>query len=193
VQAARPRVSVAAIPMAAHPHRAARVLLAAALLAAVACSEDVSTLPLGPPRSRVDDAAAAPTASMRAGHRAAAPADAAAPTPPDAADAVPDAVGATLVVDHAWVRDAPTATAQRDQRSAMERLREAVVGGASFTGAWAALQLDPTPWHVADGERYPYDGVPVPARDLPPGSVSAVIPGDGGLHLFRIVARDADR
>ena len=160
---------------------AARLLAAAILLAAVAagCGEDVSTLPLGPPRSRADDVDAPP----RRGREAAAPAGDAA-----GADA---ATPATLLVDHAWVQDAPTASEQLARRATIERLRDAVLRGTGFIAAWEALRADPTPWHVAEGERYPYEVVPADARDLPPGSVSRVIPGDGGLHLFRILGRDA--
>jgi hypothetical protein len=32
--------------------------------------------------------------------------------------------------------------------------------------------------------------IPEGARDLPVGSLSAVLPGDGGLHFFRILGRD---
>lgn len=50
--------------------------------------------------------------------------------------------------------------------------------------------MDANPWHVAEGETYAYEVIPADARDLPDGSLSAVIAGDGGHHLFRIIGRD---
>jgi hypothetical protein len=60
-----------------------------------------------------------------------------------------------------------------------------------MTEAWTALGQDGNVWHVAESETYEYAVLPEKARDLPPGTVSPVIPGDGGLHLFRILARES--
>jgi hypothetical protein len=95
-----------------------------------------------------------------------------------------------LRLDHAWVQDAADATEQAARRAAMERLRSAVERGASFDAAWKALGVAPGPWHVGEGETYPYDVLPEGARDLPVGSLSPILPGNGGLHLFRILARE---
>jgi hypothetical protein len=99
-------------------------------------------------------------------------------------------VPSTLRVDHAWVKDAESAEAQNHQRQALETLRAKVGAGQAFVGAWNALKEDGTNWHVADKETYPYSLIPAEARDLPDGSLSPIIPGDGGLHLFRIVGRE---
>lgn len=96
----------------------------------------------------------------------------------------------SLQVDHAWVKNAPTPGARTKQKQQMDTLRAKVLGGSSFTAAWNALNYDGALWHVADGETYPYEVVSEEARDLAVGSVSEVIPGNGGLHLFRIVAHD---
>jgi hypothetical protein len=44
-------------------------------------------------------------------------------------------------------------------------------------------------WHIGDHEEYPISVVPPTVRELDAGSVSAVTPGDGGLHLFKIYER----
>jgi hypothetical protein len=49
--------------------------------------------------------------------------------------------------------------------------------------------LDGSLWHIGDHEEYPYDVIPPEAHDLPDGSLSPIIPGDGGLHLFKIYQR----
>jgi hypothetical protein len=66
-----------------------------------------------------------------------------------------------------------------------------VSGGATIPTAYQKLGGDAADWHIGDHEEYPYDVVPPAAHDLPPGSLSPIIPGDGGLHLFTIHARKA--
>jgi hypothetical protein len=51
------------------------------------------------------------------------------------------------------------------------------------------MQLDGTPWHIGDHEEYMAETIPPEGRDLPAGSISPIIPGDGGLHLFTIHER----
>jgi hypothetical protein len=99
--------------------------------------------------------------------------------------------GDVLVVDHAWVKAAEAAKKRAAQRAAMERLRGLVVAGATIPAAYQKLGAEAADWHIGDHEEYPYDVVPPAAHDLPPGSLSPIIPGDGGLHLFTIHARKA--
>ena len=100
----------------------------------------------------------------------------------------PDIV--SLVVDHAWVKDASTATARAAQRKALEQLRERAVAGESIPAAFQALTgVKPKEWHIGDHEEYPISVVPAGVRELSAGSVSAVTPGDGGQHLFKIHER----
>jgi hypothetical protein len=94
-----------------------------------------------------------------------------------------------MLVDHAWVRDAATPGGRAEQRRQMERLRLMVLSGQPVADAWDALGVDGRDWHVGEQETYPVDVIPEAARSLAPGSVSAVIPGDGGLHLFRVFGR----
>lgn len=148
--------------------RTLQLLLAATLAALVACST---------PQSPSPPAAPAPPAD---------PAPPAEPEPP--ADA---AVPVSLTVDHAWVRDADTPGEQSAQAAAMAALREKVVAGGAFVASWEALGLDGARWHVAEGETYPGDVLPPGVAELPEGAISAIVPGDGGLHLFRIVGREA--
>ncbi len=98
--------------------------------------------------------------------------------------------GLSLHVDHAWVKDASSAGEQVQRRAALDALRAKVEAGAGFSEAFRSLHADPGPWHVAEGETYPYDVIPAAARDLPVGTLSTVIPGNGGLHLFRILGRE---
>jgi len=98
----------------------------------------------------------------------------------------PPAMQVSLVVDHAWLKDATDDKEQAAGRARLERLRALVVAGATIPQAYARLQVDGTPWHIGDHEEYPAEVLPPEARDLPIGSLSGVIPGDGGLHLFRI-------
>ena len=96
-----------------------------------------------------------------------------------------------LLVDHAWVKDADSASAQEAQRKAMETLRAKVVAGGTFVAAWNELGVDGARWHVAEQETYPADVLPERVRSLPVGAISPILPGDGGLHLFRILGREA--
>ncbi len=94
-----------------------------------------------------------------------------------------------LVVDHAWVKDSEQAKQQGEQRAAMERLRALVMAGATIPASYEKIGADAANWHIGDHEEYPYEVIPAHAHDLPPGSLSPLIPGDGGLHLFKIHAR----
>jgi hypothetical protein len=94
-----------------------------------------------------------------------------------------------LVVDHAWTKDAEQAKQRGEQRAAMERLRALVMDGATIPASYEKIGAIAANWHIGDHEEYPYEVIPAEARDLPPGSLSSVIPGDGGLHLFKIYAR----
>lgn len=91
-----------------------------------------------------------------------------------------------LVVDHAWLKDAEDAKERAAGRSNLEKLRTLVVKGATIPESFAQMQLDGSLWHIGDHEEYPYESIPAEARDLAPGALSPIIPGDGGLHLFRI-------
>ena len=115
------------------------------------------------------------------------------PAPHHAASSPPPARIATVRVDHAWVRDSTRPNEETRRRAAMEALRANVEAGLGFTEAWQRLEVDGKPWHVAEDETYPYDVVPAAARDLPVGTLSAIIPGNGGLHLFRILGREPGR
>ncbi len=94
-----------------------------------------------------------------------------------------------LVVDHAWVKDAKKKKQLAADRATIEKLRVATVGGAKIPEAWKKLGVASDAWHVGDHEEYAYDVVPPTARDLAPGSISPVIPGNGGMHLFQVYAR----
>ncbi|MCW5893396.1 MAG: hypothetical protein KIT14_23015 [bacterium] len=111
------------------------------------------------------------------------------PETADQASAAPaaDAPPAALRVDHAWVKGADDPGHQR----AIATLRTRVVAGEGMSAAWIALGQDGNVWHVGESELYEYAVIPLAARDLPVGSVSPVIPGDGGLHLFRILAHES--
>jgi hypothetical protein len=101
--------------------------------------------------------------------------------------AMPETADTSVHVDHAWVKDAASAAERARQRKSIEELRVKVVGGAGFVAAWESLGVDGASWHVAEGEVYDAAIIPASVRQLRPGEVSAVIPGDGGLHLFRML------
>lgn len=94
-----------------------------------------------------------------------------------------------LVVDHAWLKDSEDEESQATGRAQMEQLRASVEAGATIPAAYAKLQIDGNAWHIGDHEEYPYDTVPEEARDLLLSTLSPIIPGDGGLHLFVIHQR----
>jgi hypothetical protein len=100
-------------------------------------------------------------------------------------EAVP-ATGA-IRVDHAWVKDASSAKGQAKRRGEIEALRSKVIAGSGFVVAWESLGANGEVWHVAEGETYDAEVLPAVVRGMAPGQVSAVIPGDGGLHLFRVL------
>jgi hypothetical protein len=106
-------------------------------------------------------------------------------TVPAEAQAVP-ATGA-IRVDHAWVKDASNAAGQAKRRGEIEALRTKVIAGSGFVVAWESLGANGEVWHVAEGETYDAEVLPAVVRGMAPGQVSAVIPGDGGLHLFRVL------
>jgi len=92
-----------------------------------------------------------------------------------------------LLVDHAWVKDSKAKKAQAAQRAAVDRLRGLVAAGDTIPSGYDKLGISGSAWHVGDHEEYPYEVIPPEARDLPAGSLSPVVPGDGGLHLFKII------
>lgn len=94
---------------------------------------------------------------------------------------------AQLQVSHAWIKDAEKAADKKTQRKDMDKLRSRVDKGEPFQKAWETLKLDGSLWHVADDETYPVDILPVGVQELGVGALSNVTPGDGGLHLFRII------
>jgi hypothetical protein len=94
-----------------------------------------------------------------------------------------------LVVDHAWLKDAEDANERATGRTLIDKLRALVVAGATIPEAFSQMQLDGSLWHIGDHEEYPYEIIPAEANGLPPGSISPVVPGDGGLHLFKIYQR----
>lgn len=91
-----------------------------------------------------------------------------------------------LVVDHAWLKDADNEKERANGLFLMKRLRTLVVAGATIPNAFTSLQVDGTDWHIGDHEEYPFSVIPAETRDLSPSSLSGIIPGDGGLHLFKI-------
>lgn len=101
----------------------------------------------------------------------------------------PDRAPIALRVDHAWVKDAKGAE-QKKRRQTMEALRAKIANGGGFIESWNSLRVNGAAWHVAEQETYEYGVIPPQARDLPVGSLSPIIPGDGGLHLFRILGRE---
>jgi hypothetical protein len=96
----------------------------------------------------------------------------------------------SLVVDHAWLKDAKSQKGRAAGRALLVRLRKLVKAGATIPEGYTKLKVvDESAWHVGDHEEYPYSRLPAKMRDLPPGSLSEIIPGDGGLHLFKIYQR----
>lgn len=94
-----------------------------------------------------------------------------------------------LVVDHGWLRDATDAAGQAAGGKQLEELRTAVAKGETIPAAFSRLGFDGTNWHIGDHEEYPLEVLPAELRDLKADSLSPVIPGDGGRHLFRIYER----
>lgn len=111
-------------------------------------------------------------------------------TEPSQVDVVLPAGPMDIHVDHAWVKDASTPTEQVVHRKTMEALREKIEAGGAFIASWNTLGADGTYWHVAEKETDSADVIPEAARNLPIGSLSPIVPGDGGLHLFRILGRE---
>jgi len=94
-----------------------------------------------------------------------------------------------LVVDHAWLKLSENEEAAAAGHTLMERLKSLVEAGATIPTAFARLKVDGNAWHIGDHEEYPYDSVPDEARDLPPETLSPIIEGEGGIHLFVIHKR----
>lgn len=94
-----------------------------------------------------------------------------------------------LVVDHAWIKDSKNKKKQENHLALLEKMRELVQAGATMPAAFGQLKVDGKPWHIGDHEEYLYQTLPEKARNLPAGSVSGIIPGDGGQHLFKIWER----
>jgi hypothetical protein len=96
----------------------------------------------------------------------------------------------SLVVDHAWLKDVKSKKARAAGRALLVRLRKLVKAGATIPEGYTKLKVvDESAWHVGDHEEYPYSKLPATMRDLPPNSLSEIIPGDGGLHLFKVYQR----
>jgi hypothetical protein len=96
----------------------------------------------------------------------------------------------SLVVDHAWLKDVKSQKVRAAGRALLVRLRNLVKAGATIPEGYTKLKVaDGSAWHIGDHEEYPYSRLPAKMRDLPPGSLSEIIPGDGGLHLFKIYQR----
>ena len=95
----------------------------------------------------------------------------------------------TFVLDHAWLKDAEDEKERSAGRVQLERLRALVVAGATIPDAYNQLQVDGTLWHIGDHEEYIKEVLPAEAADFTPGTLSQIIPGDGGLHLFKIYQR----
>lgn len=104
--------------------------------------------------------------------------------------ATDSAIPVEVHLDHAWVKNANTRKKQAVQRKVMEALRAKVVAGGAFIASWKELGVNGTLWHVAEHETYPQNVLPEGAQNLPVGSISPILPGDGGLHLFRILGRE---
>ncbi len=90
-------------------------------------------------------------------------------------------------------QDAATVKAKAAQRALMERLRTLVAAGATIPDAFAQLKTSADGWHIGDHEQYLASVVPAEARQLPAASLSTIISGDGGLHLFWLVSRAQER
>ncbi len=99
----------------------------------------------------------------------------------------------TLVVDHAWLKDAEIETELMEGRAKITQMREMVANGTTIPQAFAKMKLDSAMWHIGDHEEYPYEVIPEEARDLKPGNLSPLISGDGGVHLFLIHQRKEER
>ena len=100
-------------------------------------------------------------------------------------------VTVSLVVDHAWVKDAPRKGERAANRKAIEAMRVLVQGGTTVPESYQQQHgLDGTLWHIGDHETYSTSVLPKATHALLPGAVSDVIAGDGGLHLFRVFERN---
>jgi len=99
----------------------------------------------------------------------------------------------TLIVDHAWLKDAEVETEIMEGRAQITKMREMVANGSTIPQAFVKMKLDGAMWHIGDHEEYPYEVVPEEARDLKPGNLSPLIPGDGGTHLFLMYQRKEEK
>lgn len=94
-----------------------------------------------------------------------------------------------IVVDHAWIKDEAEEKDRAVTLALLVKLRDLVKAGSSIPEAFNKLIVDGSNWHIGDHEEYPYDVIPAEASDLPPGSLSEILPGDEGKHLFKIYAK----
>lgn len=94
-----------------------------------------------------------------------------------------------LMVDHAWLKDASDEKGLADGGAQLEQLRNAVLSGETIPAAFARLQFDGSDWHIGDHEEYQVEVLPAEIRELPLETLSPVIAGDGGRHLFKIHQR----
>lgn len=92
----------------------------------------------------------------------------------------------SVIVDHAWVKDAKAKKARDASKAQIEKLRALVETGKTIPVAFAELKIPPALWHIGDHEEYPIKVVPEEVRQLKAGTLSPVAVGDGGLHLFQI-------
>lgn len=99
----------------------------------------------------------------------------------------------SLIVDHAWRKDAEIETEIMEGRAQITRLRELVAAGGTIPQAFAKMKLDGAMWHIGDHEEYPYEVIPEEARDLKPGTLSPLISADGGVHLFWIYQKKEEK
>jgi hypothetical protein len=95
----------------------------------------------------------------------------------------------SLIVDHAWVKDAPKAKDKAANKKLLERLRTSAMAGTRIPEGWKTLGAAGELWHIGDHEEYGYEVLPREARDTLAGKVSPIAVGDGGLHLFQVYER----
>jgi hypothetical protein len=94
-----------------------------------------------------------------------------------------------LIIDHAWLKEDEDEATRLEGRKQMKRLQKLVVTGVSIPSAYKRLKTDGSLWHIGDHEEYAYEIISDAARDLPEGGLSDILPGNGGLHLYKIHQR----
>src|SRR5262249_41084938 len=86
----------------------------------------------------------------------------------------------------------PNKKRQAAGRADLERLRALAVKGATIPDAYAKLHLNGELWHVGTHEKYPEAVIPAGAQKLLPNTLSPILPGDGGLHLFFLYGHEPE-